>query len=106
MVYSNVKYVIATRSYDFFTYTQNLTFEGCYTCSICKLRHKEHQQVWKCSLAFLAEWHSYFCMEIGRIHMLESRNWGGGTPRCVPWVIRVEWKKKWTIEIQHQPKVT
>src|SRR6218665_1023328 len=39
MVYLNIKYVIATRSYEFLIYTQNLignitlAFEGYYICS-------------------------------------------------------------------------
>ena len=50
MVSFNVKYVIATRTYDFFYYTQNLIgnitlFDGYYTCSFSKLRYKAHQKV-------------------------------------------------------------
>src|SRR6218665_2491934 len=57
MVYLNVKYVIAIRSYElFYLYAESHwkchTFEGYYTCSFSKLRHKAHQQVRKCSLTF------------------------------------------------------
>src|SRR6218665_3860664 len=50
MVYLNAKYVIATPSYQFFIYTQNLIrnitlYEGYYICSFSKLRHKVHQKV-------------------------------------------------------------
>jgi len=50
MVYLNVKYVIAARSYDFFyiyaeSYWKYHTFEGYYTCSFSKLRHKAHEKV-------------------------------------------------------------
>jgi len=46
----NVKYVIATRSYEFFIYTTEshwkyYTFEGYYICSFSKLKHKAHQKV-------------------------------------------------------------
>ena len=50
--YLNVKYVIATRRYDFvYIYAKSHwkyhTFEGYYTCicSFGKLRHKVHQKV-------------------------------------------------------------
>src|SRR6218665_3921785 len=57
MVYLNLKYVIATRSYDFFyiyakSHWKYHTFEGYYICSFSKLRHKVHQNVRKCSLTF------------------------------------------------------
>src|SRR6218665_726690 len=57
MLYLNVKYVIATRSYDFFylyakPHWKYHTFEGYYICTFSKLRHKVHQKVRKCSLTF------------------------------------------------------
>src|SRR6218665_725472 len=59
MVYFNVKYVIVTRSYEFFyiyakSHWKYHTFEGYYTrsCSFSKLRHKAHHKVRKCSLTF------------------------------------------------------
>ena len=45
MVYLNVKYVIATRSYELYIYIyaeshwKYHTFEGYYICSFSKLRH-------------------------------------------------------------------
>src|SRR6218665_1167697 len=57
MVYLNIKYVIATRSYEFFylyakSHWKYHTFEGYYICSFSKLSHKVHQKVRKCSLTF------------------------------------------------------
>ena len=59
MVYLNVKYVIATRSYDFFIYAKSHckyhTFKGYYICSFSKLFEAQlqvHQKVWKCSHTF------------------------------------------------------
>jgi len=57
MVYLNVKYVIATRNYEFFnicaeSHWKYNTFEGYYTCSFSKLRHKARQKLWECSLTF------------------------------------------------------
>src|SRR6218665_3594249 len=56
MMYLNVRYVIGTRSYEFFVYAESHwkyhTFEGYYICSFSKLRHKVHEKVGKCSLPF------------------------------------------------------
>src|SRR6218665_4030415 len=57
MVYLNVKYVIATRSYEFFyiyvkSHWKYYTFEGYYICSFCKLRHKVHLKTRTFSLTF------------------------------------------------------
>ena len=57
MVYLNVKFVIATRSYEFFNiYSESHwkyhTFEGYYTCSFIKLRHTAHKKVLESSLTF------------------------------------------------------
>jgi len=50
IVYSNIIYVIATRSYEFlYIYAESHwkyhTFKGYYICSSSKLRHKTHQKV-------------------------------------------------------------
>ena len=51
MVYLNVKYVIATRNYDFFNigYAESHwkchTFDRYYACNCSKLRHKAHQKI-------------------------------------------------------------
>ena len=50
MVYLNVKYVITTRSYEFFyvyaeSHWKYHTSEGYYICSFSKLKHKVYQKV-------------------------------------------------------------
>jgi len=81
MLYLNVKYVIATRNYEcLYIYTESHwtyhTFEGYYICSLSKLRHKAHQQVWKCSPAFPLRNGIVTFYKNCTNNMIQSINWG------------------------------
>src|SRR6218665_908017 len=53
IVYSDIIYVIATRSYIYAkSHWKYHTFKGYYICSSSKLRHKAHQKVRKCGITF------------------------------------------------------
>ena len=110
MVYLNVKYVIATRSYEYFymyakSHWKYHTFEGYYICSFSKLRHKVHQKVWKCNLTFPLRNGVVTFYENCTNNMLQSIIYGGWyQPPGYPRYLRYNFWMAWAIRTIYTSK--
>ena len=79
------------------------TFEGYYIRSFSKLRHKVHQNVWKCSLTFPLRDGIVTFYENRTNTMLQSINHGGGPPGY-PRYLKYNFWMAWAIITIHTPK--